>query len=57
VSDKFVRERHLAGLLMQRLGIGVTEYLDPNAPPRQESGVDVLAITTVGRIGDQSGAG
>ena len=57
MSDKFIRERHLAGLLMERLGIGATEYLDPNAPPRQESGVDVLAITTVGRIGDQSGAG
>jgi len=43
VSDKFVRERHLVGLLMQRLDIEVTEYLDPNAPPCQETGVELAA--------------
>ena len=53
MPEKFVREKHLAELLMQRLGISVSHYLDPNAGAGQETGVDVIAVTANGRIGIQ----
>ncbi len=53
MPDKFLREKHLVSLLMQRLGIAMNEYLDPNAAPHEETGVDVVAITAISRIGIQ----
>lgn len=49
---KFQRERHLTELLMRRLGVAAT-YLNPHAGARDETGVDVIAITEAGRIGVQ----
>lgn len=52
MTDKFIREQHLVGLLMQRLGRSAT-YEDPNAQAGDETGVDVIALTDTGRIGIQ----
>jgi hypothetical protein len=52
-SAQFIRERHLVTLLMQRLGVAVTEYDDPNARAGKETGADVLALVNGCRIGVQ----
>jgi hypothetical protein len=53
MSNKFIRERHLVELLMQRLGIPVSEYLNANVTERHETGVDVIAVTGQGHVGIQ----
>jgi hypothetical protein len=53
VSEKFARERHLVELLMQRLGIVVSNFIDPNDKPNVETGVDVVADTALGHLGIQ----
>ena len=53
MTNKFVREKHLAELLFSRLGIGASEYLDPNDACGVETGVDVIAIVAQERIGIQ----
>jgi hypothetical protein len=52
-SAKFIRERHLVTLLMQRLGEGPGAYDDPNARTGRETGADVLAYLHGRRIGVQ----
>jgi len=51
MSAKFVREEHLAKLLMERLGVPEVQYLDPNAAAGRETGADVLALVAEHRIG------
>lgn len=53
MSAKFVREKHLAKLLMERLGVPGVQYLDPNALAGRETGADVLAVVAEYRIGIQ----
>ena len=53
MSSKFVREKHLVKLLMGRVGVAPTQYLDPNAAAGRETGADVLALVGDHRIGIQ----
>jgi hypothetical protein len=50
---KYKRESDLVRFLMQRLGIEVSKYHDPNAEEGQETGVDVIAVTATCNIGLQ----
>jgi hypothetical protein len=52
MKNKFIRERHLVELLMQRLGIAA-QYVDAMAKVAEETGADVIAVTAKGRIGIQ----
>jgi hypothetical protein len=53
MTTKFERETHLVELLLHRLGIAASEYLDPNGISGDETGADVVAITDQGRFGIQ----
>jgi hypothetical protein len=52
-AARFEREKHLVELLMQRRGRPLHGYRDPNAHAGRKTGVDVLMVCGVRRIGIQ----
>jgi hypothetical protein len=54
MPSKFEKEKYYVTLLMQRVGLAVDEYEDPNSKARaEESGADVVAVCGGRRIGVQ----
>ena len=53
MTNKFTRERHLVELLLKRIAVDASGYLDPNDATGVETGVDVIAIVTHKRVGVQ----
>jgi hypothetical protein len=52
-ANHFEREKHLAKLLMQRLGWPAHDYHNPNANAGRETGADVLVVSDRGRTAIQ----